>query len=111
MKVSILAPREHVCSVDCLCTHTLYRLLPLQVAPFRASKYKVTNGEFAAFVRDGGYSNKKWWSEAGWSWRTYRNVKWPTFWVLGECALASVESCLAVAADRNTAIQMQHVLH
>lgn len=56
----------------------------LQVPAFRATKFKVTNGEFAAFVRGGGYSNKKWWSEEGWSWRTFRNIKWPTFWVLGE---------------------------
>jgi formylglycine-generating enzyme required for sulfatase activity len=55
----------------------------LQVPAFRASKFKVTNGEFAAFVRGGGYSTKRWWSEEGWSWRTFRNVKWPTFWVLG----------------------------
>eukprot|EP00878_Enallax_costatus_P014673 GHUV01015349.1.p1 GENE.GHUV01015349.1~~GHUV01015349.1.p1 ORF type:complete len:489 (+),score=154.15 GHUV01015349.1:211-1677(+) len=54
----------------------------IEVPAFRASKYKVTNGEFAAFVRDSGYSNKQWWTEEGWSWRTFRNVKWPTFWVL-----------------------------
>lgn len=55
-----------------------------QVPEFRASKFKVTNGEFAAFVRSGGYQTRKWWSEEGWGWRTFRNVKWPTFWVLGE---------------------------
>jgi formylglycine-generating enzyme required for sulfatase activity len=53
------------------------------VPAFRASKFKVTNGEFAAFVRAGGYGQRKWWSEEGWGWRTFRNVKWPTFWVLG----------------------------
>jgi hypothetical protein len=55
-----------------------------QVPEFRASKFKVTNGEFAAFVRSQGYQTRKWWSEEGWGWRTFRNVKWPTFWVLGE---------------------------
>lgn len=55
-----------------------------QVPGFRASKFKVTNGEFAAFVRSQGYQTRKWWSEEGWGWRTFRNVKWPTFWVLGE---------------------------
>jgi formylglycine-generating enzyme required for sulfatase activity len=59
-------------------------LIDVQVPAFRASKFKITNGEFAAFVRGGGYSTKRWWSEEGWSWRTFRNVKWPTFWVLGE---------------------------
>jgi formylglycine-generating enzyme required for sulfatase activity len=54
------------------------------VPSFRASQFKVTNGEFAAFVRSQGYQTRKWWSEEGWGWRTFRNVKWPTFWVLGE---------------------------
>lgn len=58
--------------------------MSLQVPEFRASKFKVTNGEFAAFVRSQGYQTRKWWSEEGWGWRTFRNVKWPTFWVLGE---------------------------
>ncbi len=32
-------------------------------------------------MRDGGYRSKTWWSEEGWRWRTFRNAKWPTFWV------------------------------
>lgn len=51
------------------------------VPAFKASKYLVTNGEFYEFVKEGGYANMKYWSEAGWKWRTYRNSKWPTFWV------------------------------
>ena len=31
-------------------------------------KYEVTNKTFQAFVRDGGYQNKAFWSEAGWAW-------------------------------------------
>lgn len=79
---------QHTCIWAC--THLYYwqawcfLACLLQVSAFRASKFKVTNGEFAAFVRSSGYSTKKWWSEEGWSWRTFRNVKWPTFWVLGE---------------------------
>lgn len=42
---------------------------------------QVTNGEFLAFVKGGGYSTAKYWSTEGWSWRTFRNVKWPTFWI------------------------------
>lgn len=48
---------------------------------FRASKFKVTNGEFLGFVKSGGYSNPRYWSQDGWGWKTFRNVKWPTFWV------------------------------
>lgn len=41
----------------------------------------MTNGEFLRFVKAGGYSNPKYWSAEGWGWRTFRNVKWPTFWM------------------------------
>ncbi len=52
-----------------------------QVSSFKASKYLVSNGEFFRFVESGGYESRKYWSDAGWGWRTFRNVKWPTFWV------------------------------
>lgn len=51
------------------------------VQPFQASRYLVSNGEFHAFVAAGGYRERRYWSETGWNWRTFRNVKWPTFWV------------------------------
>lgn len=31
-------------------------------------KYEVTNKAFGAFVNDGGYKKKEFWSEAGWAW-------------------------------------------
>ncbi len=52
-----------------------------QVESFKATKYLISNGEFFEFVRAGGYENAKYWSESGWGWRQFRNVKWPTFWV------------------------------
>jgi 5-histidylcysteine sulfoxide synthase/putative 4-mercaptohistidine N1-methyltranferase len=51
------------------------------VQPFRVSRYLVSNGEFHAFVVAGGYRERRYWSETGWAWRSFRNVKWPTFWV------------------------------
>ena len=54
----------------------------VDVPTFRASRFKVTNGEFFDFVRAGGYNSLKYWSAEGWGWRTFRNVKYPTFWVL-----------------------------
>jgi hypothetical protein len=51
------------------------------LAPHRASAFKVTNGEFLRFVKAGGYANPKYWSAEGWGWKTFRNVKWPTFWM------------------------------
>ncbi|GAX79951.1 hypothetical protein CEUSTIGMA_g7390.t1 [Chlamydomonas eustigma] len=53
----------------------------VDVTSFRASRFKVTNGEFLRFVRARGYSTPKYWSTEGWGWRTFRNVKWPTFWI------------------------------
>lgn len=51
------------------------------VAPFSVSKCLVDNGAFLEFVRDGGYLNEKLWTERGWKWRSFRNTKWPTFWI------------------------------
>eukprot|EP01039_Chlorochromonas_danica_P003875 gene3876-4233_t len=51
-----------------------------EVPAFRAAKFKATNGEFLEFVRDGGYARQDLWSEPGWQWRTFRNVKWPVMW-------------------------------
>ncbi|MFK7864703.1 MAG: 5-histidylcysteine sulfoxide synthase, partial [Pseudohongiellaceae bacterium] len=48
---------------------------------FKASKFLISNGEFFEFVKAGGYENKQYWTEAGWGWRQFRNVKWPTFWI------------------------------
>lgn len=52
-----------------------------EVPAFKASRYLISNGEFHEFVRAGGYENPVYWTEQGWSWRQFRNVKWPTFWV------------------------------
>lgn len=50
------------------------------VPAFSASEFKVSNGEFFDFVRDGGYRESGYWTDDGWRWRTFRNAKWPTFW-------------------------------
>lgn len=51
------------------------------VADFAASRQLVSNGEFLAFVKAGGYREARYWSAEGWQWKTFRNAKWPTFWV------------------------------
>ncbi|MBK8135816.1 MAG: SUMF1/EgtB/PvdO family nonheme iron enzyme [Chloroflexi bacterium] len=35
------------------------------VQPFRIAKYAVTNAQFDAFISDGGYSDTRWWADAG----------------------------------------------
>lgn len=51
------------------------------VTDFEASPSLISNAEFLEFVKDGGYTNQNNWTEIGWKWRSFRNVKWPTFWV------------------------------
>jgi 5-histidylcysteine sulfoxide synthase/putative 4-mercaptohistidine N1-methyltranferase len=53
----------------------------VNLSEFEAARYLASNGEYWQFVREGGYHDKTYWSEEGWRWRCYRNVKWPTFWV------------------------------
>jgi len=43
-----------------------------EVAPFKAAKYLVSHREFLEFIDSGGYSERQWWSEEGWSWLEFR---------------------------------------
>ena len=40
----------------------------------------VTNAEFAPFVRDGLYLERRVWNEEGWTWRTANGIVAPRFW-------------------------------
>ena len=51
-----------------------------KVSDFDASQFLVSNGEFLAFVEDGGYRNIDYWTEEGWKWRTFKNSEMPLFW-------------------------------
>ena len=51
-----------------------------QVAPFRIARTAVSQGEFAAFVDDGGYRNREHWTDEGWTWRKERNLEHPVYW-------------------------------
>jgi len=51
-----------------------------EVAAFKASQFLVSNHQFLEFVEDGGYLDKKWWSDEGWQWRTFKQAQHPTFW-------------------------------
>ena len=52
----------------------------VDVPSFRIGRVPVTNGEWRAFVEDGGYREPKWWSERGWSHRQGANFVAPQFW-------------------------------
>lgn len=51
------------------------------VGPFRASKYLVSNQEFLEFVEANGYACRKYWTDEGWQWVSYRQAECPVFWV------------------------------
>ena len=53
---------------------------PVEVAPFRIARAPVTNAEFAAFVEEGGYQRRQWWSSQGWVWRTKTQAPHPLYW-------------------------------
>ncbi|CAD5947696.1 5-histidylcysteine sulfoxide synthase [Planktothrix agardhii 1806] len=52
----------------------------VEVAPFLASKYLITNSEFLDFVKAGGYGNQEYWDEKSWQWKTENNIQHPKFW-------------------------------
>jgi 5-histidylcysteine sulfoxide synthase/putative 4-mercaptohistidine N1-methyltranferase len=59
-----------------------YGAARISVPAFEVQERLVSNGEFLAFVRAGGYSRRELWSDSGWAWRSFRNAKWPIFWRL-----------------------------
>src|SRR6185295_6761533 len=52
----------------------------VQVKPFSISRTAVTQGEFEAFVEDGGYHRSEFWSEDGWLWRQSADAEHPVYW-------------------------------
>ena len=53
----------------------------VEVAPFQASKYLVSNQEFLEFVEAGGYTSKGYWDEEGWRWVQYHKAQHPVYWL------------------------------
>ena len=40
----------------------------------------VTNGEWAAFIADGGYAEPRWWLADGWAWVKAESIAAPLYW-------------------------------
>ncbi len=40
----------------------------------------MTQAEFAVFVDDGGYRDRQWWDDAGWTWREREAAQQPVYW-------------------------------
>jgi gamma-glutamyl hercynylcysteine S-oxide synthase len=53
---------------------------------FRIGTVPVTNGEWRHFIDDGGYDDRRWWSERGWAHRHDADLRAPQFWNTGDLA-------------------------
>lgn len=54
--------------------------LTVDVPEFAIDSHPVTNEQFLAFVRAGGYAERSLWSEADWEWRAASGLEHPGFW-------------------------------
>ncbi len=52
----------------------------VDVPAFTIDAAPVTNRRYAEFVDDGGYHQRRWWTEAGWAWRQKEGAEHPQFW-------------------------------
>ncbi|HEV3204243.1 MAG TPA: selenoneine synthase SenA [Gemmataceae bacterium] len=53
---------------------------PVETQPFAIARAPVTQAEFVAFVEDGGYQIREWWSNKGWTWREQTGAHGPVYW-------------------------------
>jgi ergothioneine biosynthesis protein EgtB len=52
----------------------------VEVPAFEIDRYMVTNGQFLAFVEDGGYERREFWSDTDWQWKSTSKIASPVFW-------------------------------
>lgn len=52
----------------------------VELPPFFIDAAPVTNGQFAAFIADGGYEQPRWWSGPGWEHRCRADLTAPMHW-------------------------------
>lgn len=50
------------------------------LAPHALASRPVAQGEWAAFVADGGYRDPRWWLSAGWNWVREQGIRAPLHW-------------------------------
>ena len=52
----------------------------VELPPFWIDTSATTNARWLEFIEDRGYQDRRWWSEAGWVWRTGAGAEHPAFW-------------------------------
>ena len=52
----------------------------VRVPAFEIDRYMITNAQYLAFMRDGGYQTRSLWSDDDWIWKSAQNLSHPIFW-------------------------------
>ncbi|AIE74842.1 hypothetical protein D082_23140 [Synechocystis sp. PCC 6714] len=52
----------------------------VEVEQFWLDQYPVTQAQYQKFIDAGGYQQSKYWTEAGWQWRSAQNITEPFYW-------------------------------
>jgi iron(II)-dependent oxidoreductase len=52
----------------------------VQLDAFEIARTAVTNAQFRAFITDGGYRTREFWSDEGWAWREQAQAEHPIYW-------------------------------
>lgn len=50
------------------------------IASFKVTRQLISNAEFLKFVEAGGYETRKYWTEEGWNWKSFKQATMPLFW-------------------------------
>lgn len=50
------------------------------LSTFRIGRYPVTNRQYLRFLRDGGYTEPRWWLPEGWAWVKQMKIDSPALW-------------------------------
>ncbi|MEO7804037.1 MAG: ergothioneine biosynthesis protein EgtB [Actinomycetota bacterium] len=50
--------------------------------PFYIDTAPVTNERYLSFMAEGGYGDRRWWTDEGWAWRMEASLEHPEFWDL-----------------------------
>jgi iron(II)-dependent oxidoreductase len=53
----------------------------VEVESFLIGRLPVTNRDWLAFIEDGGYNRRQWWSDEGWQWRLAEQAERPLQWL------------------------------
>jgi ergothioneine biosynthesis protein EgtB len=78
---------------------------PAYIAPFELASRLVTNGDYLAFMADGGYQRPELWLSMGWDWVQTGQYSLPLYWRASPSAQSGFENFTlqgTVAVDANT---------